>query len=167
MTEVIVDTNVPLTADGNHMSDACRSCCAEFVKSVIRGDHKVVLDNQWHILGEYQNKMPSGTQNSFGRQFLKYVYSNQCNPDRIKQVGISFTGTDDFEEFPEKLRTIGFDASDRKFVATAVSNNGKAPIVQATDSKWIGWESALKREKVKVRFLCKEELTRIFSQKMA
>ncbi len=166
MTEVIVDTNVPLTADGNHMSNTCQSCCAEFVQSVIQGRHQVVLDDQWHILNEYQNKMLC-TQNSFSHQFLKYILNNQKNTNRVKQVPITSVGADDFDEFPEALHSIGFDPSDRKFVAVAVSNKGKSPIVQAADSKWVGWEDNLKKEKIKVRFLCKEELSAIYKQKMA
>lgn len=166
MTEVIIDTNVPLTADGNHMSVACQNCCAEFVQSIIHGSHKVVLDDQWQILREYENKMLSGTQMSFSRVFLKYVYNNQGNSERVRLVRITSVGTNDFEEFPETLRSIGFDPSDRKFVAVAVSNLRTAPIVQAADSKWVGWKTALEQEKVKVKFLCKEELTSIFAQKM-
>jgi predicted ATPase len=92
----------------------------------------VVLDNQWHILNEYQNKM-LGTQNSFSHQFLKYILNNQRNTNRVKQVPITSVGADDFDEFPETLRSIGFDPSDRKFVAVAVSNKGKSPIMQAAD----------------------------------
>lgn len=166
MGEVIVDTNVPLMADGGDMSLVCQGSCAEFIEAVIRGKYTMVIDDQWHIIGEYENKMPKQTQESWSRKFLKHIYSNQGNPRRVKQVGITSLGENDFEEFPESLRKVGFDMSDRKFVAVAIANNGKAPIAQAADSKWIGWEKALNEAGVKVLFLCKDELSGKYQQKM-
>lgn len=167
MDEIIVDTNVPLTADGGYLSVTCQGHCAEFIEAVIRGKLTVVIDDQWHLIREYQNKMPGSTQGSFSRLFWKYVVTNMADSNKVKQVSITAIGDDDFEEFPQSLRDeIDFDVSDRKFVAVAVANDGKAPIAQAADSKWIGWETALKEVGVNILFLCKDELSAKYQEKM-
>ena len=100
-------------------------------------------------------------------KLFRWLVTNLSNPSRIKQVEIHESGSDDFIEFPESLRTIGFYPSDRKFVATAVANDKTAPIVQASDSKWIGWEPVLNAEGIEVHFLCRNELETIFNHKIA
>jgi len=167
MREVIVDTNVPLMADGGHMSLPCQANCANFIESIIYGQATIVIDDQWRIIREYENKIPNRTQGTVSRTFLKHVLTNQGNPDRVKQVAITPFEEEDFDEFPQSLRDVNFDMSDRKFVAICISNGGKAPIVQAADSKWIGWEQALKAENVNVQFLCRAELEGIFNKKMS
>jgi len=166
MVEIIVDTNVPLVADGEEMTTHCQISCSSFMEDVLRGKKRVVIDDQWIIIREYGHKLPNSSQNSFSKLFYKYIVTHQGNPVKVKQVSITPLGEDDFEEFPESLRAVGFDISDRKFVAVAIVNRGKAAIAQAADSKWVGWEEALSKVGVNVLFLCKDELREKFQQKM-
>jgi hypothetical protein len=66
---------------------------------------------------------------------------------------------------PQNLHALNFDWSDRKFIAVAIANDKIAPIIEAGDSKWIGWESALNNEGISVDFLCKKELWEKYNQK--
>lgn len=165
--EYIIDTNVPLVAQGtaNHMTIDCSSKCAEFLEKLFVGKFKLVLDTEYHLIREYEIKMPKGSQSQYGNRFLKWIYNNQANPLKVKQVEIHQLDEYNFTEVPQRLVDIGFDNSDRKFVAVAIANNNQAPIAQAADSKWIGWEEALNNEGITVRFLCKEELEVIHQTK--
>ncbi|MBN2598127.1 MAG: hypothetical protein JXR82_15230 [Marinifilaceae bacterium] len=166
MTEYIVDTNVPLVAQGSagHMSSNCVQNCADFLESLFNGHFRLVIDDGYHLITEYERQMQKSSQAHYGNRFLKWIYTYQANPNKVKTLMINQLDEYNFKEVPQNLIEIGFDNSDRKFVAVAVANNYQAPIVQAADSKWIGWEDALKEEGISVCFLCKEELE-IFYQK--
>jgi hypothetical protein len=103
--------------------------CAEFVHAVYQGDFVVVLDDHWHILKEYHNKIPNQPEGSLSHKFLRHVLSHQGNPSRVRQVSITPLRDQDFEEFPQSLREVEFDMSDRKFVAVAIANERNAPIM--------------------------------------
>lgn len=160
MTEYIIDTNVPLVAQGsgNHMSSNCTQNCVAFLERLFNGHFKLVIDDGYHLIAEYQNLMLKGSQAQYGNRFLKWIFTHQDNPLKIKTVEVNQLDEYNFKEVPKSLIEIGFDNSDRKFVAVAVANNYRAPIAQAADSKWIGWEDALNKEGISVFFLCKEEL---------
>lgn len=167
MTEYIVDTNVPLVAQGTatHMSSDCVLNCVSFLEQLFQGHFLLVIDTSYHLISEYQNQMNKGNQYQYGNRFLKWVYTNQANPQKIKTVEINQLDEFNFKEVPQSLIDIGFDNSDRKFVAVALANKNKATIAQAADSKWIGWEEDLKKEGITVHFLCKEELKVIYQTK--
>jgi hypothetical protein len=168
MAEFIVDTNVPLVASGlsEQMSIECQKTCFEFLEKLINGNDLVVIDDQYWILGEYEHEMKR--QGTYGHQFLKWLLRNSHDLRKVKFVTIHPVGKSeyDFEEFPETLEAVDFDNSDRKYVAVAVANNFVAPIVEAADSKWIGWQEALAAEGIGVVFLCKKELEEIYERKM-
>ena len=166
MAEYIVDTNVPLIAqDHAHMLPSCGEACSKFMQELFAGNYTLVLDEDDHILSEYKGRMAQSTQNTFGKQFLIWIYTNQWDVNKVKKVTISHTGAGNYNEVPQSLIDCEFDISDRKFVAVAVANNFSAPIVQSADSKWIGWLPTLVVERVIVHFLCKVELQAIHERK--
>lgn len=167
MREYIIDTNVPLVAQGSavHMSEDCIINCVDFLEKLFTNKFKLVIDTDYHLIGEYENRMSSGSRLEYGNRFLKWILTNQANPQKIKTVVINQLDEFNFEEVPQSLIEIGFDNSDRKFIAVAIANNNQAPVAQAADSKWIGWEEALINEGISVYFLCKEELKNIYGNK--
>ena len=167
-SEVIIDTNVPLIADGDsHMSLECQSHCLDFIQQVMYGGKTiVVIDDQFHVLGEYERQKDRNRADSLLEKLFIWVHTHQTNPAKVKQVPIRSTGEGDFEEISQKIRDLEFDPSDRKFVAVCIANDKQAPIYQAADSKWIGWDAALKEEGIEVCFLCREELEQIYRNKM-
>ncbi|MCB0534792.1 MAG: hypothetical protein KDD14_21485 [Saprospiraceae bacterium] len=169
MNEYIVDTNVPLAANGvSTMTSECMASCIIFLEAFNQGRCKLVIDGQYQVLGEYQHKLNPKGMPGIGDRFLRWVLTNQTNPNRIKQVNITPQPPSEyaFAEFPETLEPVGIDNSDKKFIALAKANQGAAPIVQAADSKWIGWVAALQKEGIEVEFPCYQELQEIFQRKM-
>ena len=69
MQNKIIDANVPLTAGGyNHVaSNQCQTTCIELLRSILRGDVIIIIDDADEVLREYANKArpdPSGNQPS-------------------------------------------------------------------------------------------------------
>ncbi len=139
MMEYIIYTNVPLVAQGDasQMSEDCTINCANFLEKLFQGHFKLVIDDNYHLIGEYEQKMIQGYHTQYGRRFLKWIYNYQANPIKVKTVEINQLDEYNFEEVPQSLIEIGFDNSDRKFIAVAIANENNAPIVQAADSEWI------------------------------
>ncbi len=164
----VVDTNVPLVA--NRASTASQQCvlaCAGAMREIISSGH-LVVDNAWRIVGEYKHQLNATGQPGPGDAFLKWVLTNLMNSDRCTQVEITplDDDTEDFAEFPAALRAIGFDRSDRKFVAVAVAHEDSPPILQAFDSKWWGWRELLEEAVITVEFLCEAEIEQKYKEKM-
>jgi len=167
MTECIIDTNVPLVADpSTHMSEQCSATCADFIESVLSGKYRMVIDDAYILLEEYEHYRNNKNPFTYPHLFLKWILNYQSDPKYIKQVKIHRDGEYSFSEIPESLQTIDIDSSDLKFIAVSIANGNIAPIYEASDSKWIGWEKALKQEGVAIKFLCKEELLETFQKKM-
>jgi len=172
MSTVVVDTNVLLVANGmaSQMSDCCRTRCVERLAKVRDGE-RVVVDEQYLILGEYQNKLnPNRRPPGPGDAFAKYLLQNMGNPARVSPVSLTPTNPEktDFAEFPDdaELRQ-AFDPNDRMFVAASNAHPEKPPILEAADSKWLGWEKKLLSHGIHVEFLCREELEGIQRRKCA
>jgi hypothetical protein len=164
----IVDTNVPLVANGDsEAGPACVASCTMRLNELMQKG-RIVIDGAWRIIREYTHKLSPSGQPGLGDAFLKWVLTNQANPDRCILVAITplDNDSDDFEEFPESLRAVGFDRSDRKFVAVAVAHGGSPPILQALDSKWWGWRQQLAAEGINVDFLCPKAIAAKYEQKM-
>ena len=55
MMKVIVDTNVPLVANGraDQASEDCVETCIDILMQITGGNVKLVLDDQRRIIGEY------------------------------------------------------------------------------------------------------------------
>lgn len=167
MDEYVIDTNVAVVAGLlSDMSMPCAEACAGFMEDVLHGKHKFIIDTDYHLIGEYEHFRNDKNPYSFPHRFLKWVYVNQNNPKYCKQVKINEIARYEFAEIPAALKRLGIDLSDMKFIAVAFANQGKAPIVEASDSKWIGWENDLKKEGIIIDFLCKNELREKYNQKM-
>jgi hypothetical protein len=167
MDEFVMDTNVPLIARGNsHMSADCEQTCSRFIEHFLRGRQILVIDDDFEIIGEYMDQISTSGPVNYANRFLKWLFENQNNQHRVKQVKINLYGAGSYEEIPEKLTELNIDPSDLKFIAVAISNQSKAPIAEASDSKWIGWEDALRELGIKIVFLCKQELGEIYEKKM-
>lgn len=153
----IVDTNVPIVANGNstQASPQCVIVCVEKLRE-IQQQYILVLDADWLIIKEYMANLSSKGQPGVGDAFLKWVLTNRLNPARCQLIKITPTHSGSFEEFPQDAALSGFDLSDRKFVAVALTHHEKPPIINAADSDWKNFETALATHGVKMEFLCPE-----------
>jgi len=154
---LIVDTNVPIVANGKS-SQASPQCVINCVRKIyeIQAQHQILVDDGWLIINEYRNKLSSKGQPGVGDAFLKWVLTNQRNPQRCQFLKITPMSEESFEEFPKDASLAGFDVSDRKFVALALAHPDKPPILNAVDSDWRNFETALNQFGVQVEFLCPE-----------
>jgi hypothetical protein len=158
MRAVVVDTNVPVAANGmaDHVSEDCVIGCVKRLKRV-RKKEILLLDDGRRILDEYKGYLSPSGQPGLGDMFMKWVWNNQANSRRCKVIPI--TSLDEkpcFHEFPNDDDLDGFDISDRKFVAVAKASGLNPPILNATDTDWWDFKEALEKNGIKVEFICPE-----------
>jgi len=159
MSYYVVDTNVAIVANekSEQASTDCKLSCINKIKEFNNNQHILVLDNLWLIISEYKNKLSQIGEPGIGDAFLKWVLTNQANPNRCQTVKITKTGIDSFEEFPQDREDLEeFDRSDRKFVAVALAHPHKPTILNAVDSDWKNFELSLKKIGINLEFLCPE-----------
>lgn len=166
MSATVVDTNVVLVANGQHadVSPECVSACALALQDVMRSG-KLVLDDGFQILLEYQNKTQPKKGNRPGDAFVKWALNNRANARSIDQVTLRKNDERVFDSFPDDPDLMNFDVPDRKFVAVSAVHPGKPPIAQAVDSKWLDWAPALQRHGIQVKFLCPVDIQRFHENK--
>ena len=163
--KVIVDTNVPLVANGKaeQASEDCVEACIDELMKITEGDVKLVLDNRRRIIEEYRNKLNPGGFPGVGDMFLKWVEINWANPQQCDLVSITPVDNSEtnFQEFPKDPALADFDADDRKFIAVACAHAEKPPILQAVDRAWWRFRDALQRNGVTVDFICEDDMRSI------
>ena len=163
MMAVIVDTNVPVVANGQspQASPNCVDTCINRLERIIRGEEKLVLDDRWIILSEYIQNLRSSGEPGAGDRFLLWILMNkdeQCDLVSIMSVDGS---ENEFEEFPDDPALNDFDPADRKFIAVACAHLERPPILQAVDSKWLDFHNAFRRNGVTVEFICEDDIQRL------
>lgn len=162
MTSVVVDTNVGVVANERHAgaSPDCVIACVDALERIIRGNDRLVLDDEWEILREDQHNMASSGQPGPGDAFLKWALNNLANPQRCECVPIDRIAEGQYLPFPDDPSLASFDPSDRKFVAVALASESRPPILNAVDSDWWRAREALARAGVEVKFLCPDHVSR-------
>lgn len=157
MKTFVVDTNVPIVANGRNTTASlkCQLICTEILEKIVDSDC-VAIDDNGFIMDEYHRHLNFHGQPSIGDAFYRHIFLNQGCPDKVKRIKISPTDIfGNFREFPNSDANLnGFDLSDRKFVAVALTSLKKPEILNATDSDWSNYAVPLSRY-VKVRELCK------------
>ena len=163
----VVDTNVILVANGQHqdVSPACVTDCANRLQEIVRSG-RLALDDAFRILSEYQNKIDANRGKGPGDAFVKWALRNSFNPERCDRVVIRQHPQRGFESFPDDARLVDFDAPDRKFVAVSAAHPDHPPVLQAADSKWLGWAPVLKAHDVDVQFICERDIQRFHKSKL-
>ncbi len=162
MSVRVIDTNVAICANGRdtHADAQCQLACIEALEEVVKRK-KIAIDDQGLILDEYSVYLSHSGAPGVGDKFYKHVFNNQYIEDRCVRVAIH--PVDDlqvFLEFPSSVALIGFDRSDRKFVAVAITAGRSVPILNATDSDWGDYEAALVAEGISVIQLCPQHAQR-------
>jgi len=168
----LVDTNVPKTANlatqsgaGSDVPYACVLACVEAIEHITK-NRGLVIDAGDDIFDEYRQQLSMSGQPGVGDRFMKWVHDNRWNLPESDRVTITKNG-DSYNEFPHHDGLRAFDKSDRKFIAVASAHPDKPPILQATDSKWWGWNDSLAEAGITVRFLCPEYAEAKCKEKMS
>lgn len=159
--EVVVDTNVPITANFKacHAGPECEAACIQALKQV-QGELRTVLDDGGLIVQEYTKHLNHSGQPGLGDAFFKWLWENQANPQHCRSVPITVHANRGFAEFPDDPRLILFDRSDRKFVAVVQASGTRPDLLNATDTDWWHDRQTLKENGVNVVFLCPELMGR-------
>jgi len=166
--KVVVDTNVPVVANGRseQASPQCvKNCAVRLRQLTTKG--KLILDDGWLILKEYKANLRYSGQPGVGDAFFKWVLTNHCNPKLCEQVAITPRNSErtNFEEFPSDPELEDFDPEDRKFVAVAAVHPDRPPILQAVDAKWWQMKEPLSKAGIAVDFLCEKDIRSILHKR--
>lgn len=162
MSSFVVDTNVPIVANGRdtHADPSCIIACIDAL-AAIYSDGIIVIDDGMWILNEYMRYLSMGGEPGPGDVFMKWVWSVQADESQCERVSLTPRqdgGAEDFMEFPNDPELEEFDRSDRKFVAAALSSNKAPTVLNAVDSDWAEHHAALRNNGLSVRFLCPQHV---------
>jgi len=157
---VILDTNVLIVADGR-TPQAPASCVVACAEALEAATHDVVwLDTAGEILQEYQNNLNRTYPLGVMATFFVELQSNLGVPERCRSVSLTHNADRVYEEFPEDPALVGFDRSDRKFVAVALACGVNPDVLNAVDSDWWHYRAALAAGGVKLIFVCPDLIDR-------
>jgi hypothetical protein len=158
----IIDTNVPIIANGHESEQAAKECklaCVDVMEGLFTGQFRLVLDMNWEMIKEYQKHLYPDRGIGLGDQFLQWVLTNQAVTERCVLIAVPKKG-DDYETFPQDERLAQFDRNDRKWVAAGrayfLEHGQAAPVLQAADMKWKQFEEIFKEYDISVEFICNE-----------
>ena len=160
----VVDTNVGIVANdilARDYQEDCITACINVLEK-IKNEGLLILDKGSLIIDEYRRYLsPSGRPGS-GDEFMAWLIKNQWNMECCILVEITpeSDNTSNFEEFPDDPELAGFDRSDRKFVAVALASRKDPEIINASDTDWWIYKTALESHGVNVCFLCPELMNR-------
>jgi len=159
--EVVVDSNVPITAnfDAGQAGPECEMACMKALRQ-IQAERRTLLDDKGLIIEEYRRRLSHSGQPGLGDAFFKWLWENQANPQHCRTVSISVHNDRGFAEFPVDPRLISFDPSDRKFVAVVRASGTRPDLLNATDTDWWNDRQALMENGINVVFLCPELMER-------
>ncbi|MGA8169228.1 MAG: hypothetical protein WB816_00085 [Methylocystis sp.] len=156
MSRYVVDTNVPIVANGRPNpndsgvpSITCRVAAIEFLVNTLESG-KILLDLAGEIQAEYRRYLNPRGQPGVGDRFYLEVLNSA--PKRIERVELPKRDDGQYVDLPQALIDVNFDPSDRKFAALA--NREKSPVINATDSDWLNHRDVLESSGVRVKFLC-------------
>ena len=160
-TDVVMDTNVAVVANGaaSHAGPDCEDACLSALER-IRNEHRLVLDNQGAIVGEYRKRLRPAGQPGPGDAFFKWLWDHQANESFCVMVAVTPNKKRAYLEFPEDSDLADLHWDDRKFVAVACAAGTSPPILNASDTDWLRHHEALGRHGVRVNDLCPELMRR-------
>lgn len=157
MSHIVVDTNVPIVANGRPdpsnggraPSVACRLAAIDFLEETL-ATRRVLLDIAGEIQAEYRRYLSPTGQPGVGDRFYQQILMSA--PVRIERLELPRDTAGAYEHFPDDPALCGFDPSDRKFAAMA--RLAEAPVANATDTDWLHHNAALAANGITVRFVC-------------
>lgn len=166
MIRYIVDTNVPIVANGKPLppeerpaSIDCRIAAVNFLQQVLNNG-KILIDLAGEIQAEYRRYLNASGQPGVGDRFYQEVLNSA--PNRIERIELPVRDDGEFEDIPQALITANFDPSDRKFAALAKKET--VPVSNATDSDWINHATLLQNNGIQIIFVCGCDVSKWFAE---
>jgi hypothetical protein len=156
MSRFVVDTNVPVVANGRSNDDNdrppstdCRAAAILFLQRLLRSG-TILIDLAGEIQAEYRTYLDARGQPGVGDRFYQAVINSA--PKKIVRIDLPKRDDGEFTDLPQELIDVGFDPSDRKFAALA--KRGRAMVVNAIDSDWLIHLNVMKNNGISVKFIC-------------
>jgi hypothetical protein len=166
MTNWVVDTNVPIVANGRREprdprppSPVCRLAAVKFLQRTLETG-KIFVDLAGAIQAEYRTYLNPHGQPGVGDRFYLAILNSA--PHMLERVDLPRRTDGEYAACPQSLIDAGFDPSDRKFAALAKQQ--RATVANATDSDWLQHRLLLEAEAVKLHFVCGCDESRWFSE---
>ncbi len=157
MSRWVVDTNVPIVANGR---PACRLAAINFLQQIL-GLGTIFVDLAGAIQAEYHSHLNPRGQPGVGDRFYLEILNSA--PRTIERVDLPKRGDGEYAALPQALIDAGFDPGDRKFAALAKQQD--AAVANATDSDWLEHRSILDDEKIKLHLVCGFDRSKWFANK--
>jgi hypothetical protein len=155
----IVDTNVPIVANGLEDPDStktpsvdCRISAINFLTEVL-AEHQVCVDLAGAVQQEYAKYLSASGQPGVGDRFYQAVINSA--PQKILRQELQLDADGQYAALPDSIRHSTFDQSDRKFAALALEL--AAPVANCVDSDWLIHHKLLKESGIRVQFVCGPE----------
>lgn len=153
MTRWTIDTNVPVVANGRDLvhppSLECQKAAICFLDRVLKERQSIVLDEEGKIVEEYRRHLRPGGQPGVSDRFYQRVLLDW---DCCERIPLPKRRDGQYADLPQALIDDQFDPDDRKFAALA--KRERIPVVNATDSDWLHAHTLLKKNGIRVKFLC-------------
>lgn len=151
MKPLVIDTNVPIVANGRQGQPSldCQTAAIKRLQIAVKSE-LILLDSEGEIQAEYQRHLHPKGQPGVGDYFYRHVLNSM--PGRVERRDLPKTAEDEYQHFPASLLACKFDPSDRKFVALAKKEAGV--VINATDSDWIHHADILRNEEIEVDNIC-------------
>ncbi len=167
MRRVVVDTNVPIVANGRAdaasgrraPSPVCRRAAIDFLEETLKSC-KVLLDLAGEIQSEYSHYLRPRGQPGVGDRFYREILNSA--PGRVERMELPKDHAGAYQDFPNSPELSSFDPGDRKFAALA--RRAGAPVANAVDSDWLEHRAALQASGVRVTFVCGCDSTEWFEK---
>ncbi|MER8443119.1 hypothetical protein NKH52_07940 [Mesorhizobium sp. M1066] len=164
MSRHVVDTNVPIVANGrpspndNQMPSVdCRIAAVVFLQKLLKSG-KVLVDLAGEIQTEYRNHLNARGQPGVGDRFYQEVLNSA--PQRIERIELSKRDDGEYADLPQAVIDANFDISDRKFAALARREN--VAVANAVDSDWLNHRATLEGNGISLMFVCGCDRTKWF-----
>ena len=140
----VVDTCVLIAANG--MADASPVCADACRAALLQAlNEMVALDDQWLILNEYFTYAHHSGQPGLGDAFAKRLRDQQFDPKVVRRVALTPDEARVYEQFPDDDELVGFDRSDRPFVAVACGAGPGTRLITALDSDYRIYREPIQR----------------------
>lgn len=156
MKRVVVDTNVPIIANGRPDPDDklkpsinCQLAAVEALELATQSQC-IMLDLEEAIQKEYARHLNAKGQPGVGDRFFQHIINSM--PGRVQRLELPLRPDGEYANLPQSLIDCKFDPSDRKFAAMA--KLARAVVINATDSDWLQHGKVLKTEGIAVQNVC-------------
>lgn len=156
MTAFVMDVNVAIAANYK-APQADSNCILACIDALIKIRMNIIcIDSDDHIFSEYRRYLSMSGQPGVGDEFIFWLHHNRWNDGLCEQVTISEINDVHrrFDEFPDDPSLVGFDLSDQKYVAVAICSAKQPIIINALDSDWLHFNTALIAHGLTIQQLC-------------